>query len=108
MGFIPVSAFLEEDLATKNLCMCKVMTLYLVTGKHNTSFFCPCFGNPEIIIPRLPLLRHILKFWDKSWWMAVAVVKMLKCGSFLQCQRAAGLGQWDQPLGVLQGAVTVP
>lgn len=77
MGFISLSAFLEEDLATKNLCMYKVMTLYLVTGKHNTIFFCPCFGNPEIIIHWLPLLR--LKFWDKSWWMAVAVVSQAQC-----------------------------
>lgn len=62
MGFIPVSVFLEDDLATKNLCVYKVMTLYLVTGKHNTNFFCACFANPEVIIHQVPLLRHLLGF----------------------------------------------
>lgn len=60
MGFIPVSAFLEDDLATKNLCMCKVMTFYLVTGKQYKRLL--SFGNPEIIIHQVPLLRHLLGF----------------------------------------------
>lgn len=42
MGFIAVSPFLEDALATKNLCTCKVMTLHMVTGKHAPWFFCPC------------------------------------------------------------------
>lgn len=57
-------------LATKNLCTCKVMTLYMVIGKHTVWFFCPS----------LVLLRHSFTdclFSDINWNTA------LKAGGWL-------------------------